>query len=382
MKNKILLVDDEENILKAYQRILRSEYDIYTAKSAEEGMLLLKNKGPFAVVVSDFRMPKTDGITFLSDVRKLDPIATRIMLTGQADLQTSINAINEGHIFRFLMKPCPYEFFRKIIDDAVAQYELIVSEKTLLEKTLRGSIKVLVDLLSALNPVAFSQSLRLRSLARKLSIRMELDNLWEVEVTALLSQISVVTIPTEILAKINKGAFLDDKENKIYLKHPFFSKGLIENIPRLEKVAEGILYQLKNFDGSGFPDDELRGKDIPVLGRLMRLILEYDNLLIRTGNSEEALSIIRQNMKFFDIDIFKALEAEIYLIEKGFVIKDVSLDKLLIGMVLAEDIKNSNGVVLVSKNIEISEVLKTKLVNYASMSAIIEPIKVLDFPKR
>jgi HD-GYP domain-containing protein (c-di-GMP phosphodiesterase class II) len=256
-----------------------------------------------------------------------------------------------------------------------------MSEKILLEKTFRGSVKVLIDLLAMLNPSAFSQSTRLTNWAKKMAARLGLPNIWEVEVTALLSQIGCVTIPTEILTKVNNKAALNDKESKLYLKHPSFAKGLIVNIPRLESVAEGILYQLKNYDGSGFPEDDIKGKEIPFLGRILRVVIEYDNLLQRHISAEQALGIIRQNIRYFDPDIFKSLEAEVFLVERGFIIREILLKDLIIGMVLADDIINENGVTLVAKNFEISEAIKTRLMNYASMSLVIEPIKVLELLK-
>jgi response regulator RpfG family c-di-GMP phosphodiesterase len=381
MKYKILLVDDEVNILNAYHRNLRSSYDVVTADSGYSGINIFKEQGPFAVVVSDYRMPKMDGIEFLANVKMIDPNSSRIMLTGQADLQTAINAINEGNIFRFLTKPCAHDFLLSVIDTAVGQYELIMSEKILLEKTLRGSVKVLIDLLAMLNPAAFSQSARLRNLAKKLSLRLNQTNIWEIEVTALLSQIGGVTIPNEIISKVNKGALLNEKEESLYSKHPFFAKNLIVNIPRLEKTAEGIFYQMKNYDGSGFPGDDIKGKDIPFLGRLLRIIIEFDNLLKKGIKPEKALITIRHNMKYFDPDIFKALEAEVLLLENGFIIKEILLRELMIGMVLGDDILNEKGVVLVAKNFEISDAIKTRLLNYASMNSVVEPIKVLVLAK-
>jgi len=381
MKYKILLVDDEENILNAYKRNLRTNFEVVTADSGFSGLEIFKEQGPFAVVISDFRMPKMNGTEFLTAVKQIDPNATRIILTGQADMQTAITAINEGNIFRFLTKPCSLDLLLNAVDDAVRQYDLIISEKVLLEKTLKGSVKVLIDLLAALNPSAFSQSIRFRQMATKIAARLNIENFWEIEILSLLSQIGCVTIPPDIVAKVAKGILLNEKEKKLYFSHPLFAKGLIVNIPRLETVAEGILFQMKNYDGSGFPLDEIKGKDIPFYGRLLRVIIEYDNLLQNNNKPEDALDIIRKETKLFDPDIFKALEAEVLLVEKGFFIKEIPLRLLMIGMVLADDILNENGVVLVAKNFEISEVIKTRLMNYASMSVVIEPIKILEFLK-
>jgi response regulator RpfG family c-di-GMP phosphodiesterase len=382
MKAKILLVDDEDNILSAYQRILRSKFEVTIANAGGIGLQILKQQGPFAVVVSDFRMPSMNGVEFLSQVRKLVPDTIRIMLTGQVDVQSAIDAVNEGNIFRFLTKPCPQDFFLSTLTTAVEQYDLITAEKELLEKTLRGSIKVLVDILSVINPHAFSQALRLRNMAKKIALRLNVSKLWEVEIAALLSQIGCVSIPAEILSKKYEGENLKDYENIMYLKHSLTGKNLLENIPRLEMIAEGISYQFKNYDGTGFPDDFKKGSDIPLIGRTLKVIIDYDNLVAKGKPSREAFDFMQQNKKWYDPIIMEALEAEILLSMEGFIVRSIPLKDLLIGMVLADDIKNDTGLVLIPKDFEISEALKMRLLNYSEIGTVQGPIKILEFVKK
>src|ERR1700733_8122058 len=102
MSNRILCVDDDINILEGYQRALRKEFDITTAPGGEEALVKIRDEGPFAVVVSDMRMPGMDGIQLLTRIKQVAPESVRIMLTGNADQQTAMNAVNEGNIFRFL----------------------------------------------------------------------------------------------------------------------------------------------------------------------------------------------------------------------------------------------------------------------------------------
>lgn len=125
MKEKILCVDDDPNILQAYQRSLRREFEIEVAKGGKEGLEVIASQGPFAVVVSDMRMPGMDGIQFLSKVREQTPNTVRIMLTGHADRQTAIDAVNQGNIFRFLTKPCSPEILAKSLEEGIQQYQLL-----------------------------------------------------------------------------------------------------------------------------------------------------------------------------------------------------------------------------------------------------------------
>jgi len=108
-KPKVLLIDDEINILNAYKRNLRGDYEVYLGEGAEQGLSIIKKYGPFPVVVSDFKMPGMNGITFLKQVRAINPDTVRIILTGFADINITMEAINEGYIFRFLTKPCPVD---------------------------------------------------------------------------------------------------------------------------------------------------------------------------------------------------------------------------------------------------------------------------------
>ncbi len=109
VNGKILCVDDDANVLKSYKRQLGEQYDIETAGGPEEGLKSVDQSGPYAVIVADMCMPGMDGIEFLRRARKKAPYTVSIMLTGNADQQTAINAINDGNIFRFLTKPCPAE---------------------------------------------------------------------------------------------------------------------------------------------------------------------------------------------------------------------------------------------------------------------------------
>ena len=116
MDEKILFVDDEENVLAAFRRQFKKTFNLETASNSILGLEVLQTEGPFAVVIADFRMPEMDGIQFLSRVKEISPDTVRIMLTGHADLNTAIDAVNSGNIFRFLTKPCPVDILTNAIE--------------------------------------------------------------------------------------------------------------------------------------------------------------------------------------------------------------------------------------------------------------------------
>jgi len=124
MSETILFVDDEPAVLEGYQRLLRQEFEIETAASGEQALEKLTNKGPFAVVVSDMRMPGMDGAQLLAKIMVKFPQVMRIMLTGNSDLPAAMRAVNEGNVYRFLTKPCEKEDLVRTINTALVQYRL------------------------------------------------------------------------------------------------------------------------------------------------------------------------------------------------------------------------------------------------------------------
>ena len=176
MKPRIILVDDEVNVLQAYGRVLRARFAVDTAEGGEAALGMLSERGPYAVVVSDMRMPGMDGVELLAQAKGRFPDTVRIMLTGNADQGTAAEAVNRGEIFRFLSKPCDSALLIETIHQAVRQHELLTAEKALLEGTLKGSIRMLVDLLSLLDPISFGRAQEMGELAEGVAREMGMEN--------------------------------------------------------------------------------------------------------------------------------------------------------------------------------------------------------------
>lgn len=136
MAEKILFVDDEPLVLDAFRRMLRGIIETHTADSGEKALAAAKDDGPFAVVISDMRMPGMNGTQFLAQIRKTSPDSVRMLLTGFTDLDAAVAAVNEGHIFRFLSKPCSKEDLLKAIELGLAQYRATVAEKEWAKKAM------------------------------------------------------------------------------------------------------------------------------------------------------------------------------------------------------------------------------------------------------
>jgi response regulator RpfG family c-di-GMP phosphodiesterase len=376
MNEKILCVDDEANILESYQRTLRKQYHIDTALGAEKGLAAIASRGPYAVIVSDMRMPGVDGIQFLAKVKDMLPDSVRIMLTGQADQYTAIQAVNEGNIFRFLTKPCSPDVLTKALDAGIQQYRLVMAEKDLLEKTLSGSIQILTDVLSLVNPTAFGRAARVRRLVSQLVAVLKVENAWQIEVAAMLSQVGCVTISEETLAKIYKGISLSVDELWMLQAHPQIGHDLIANIPRLEQVAEIIAYQEKLYNGMGLPHDDKYGQGIHLGARILKLALDFDKIEGAGMSRAEALKRIEARDGWYDPTVVEALRI-VMGNEAGYEIRSVLTDELSLDMVLDQEIVSIGGHPLFSKGQEVTSPLRARLMNYAKEGTIANSIKVL-----
>ncbi len=377
MNRKILCVDDETHILEACKRQFRKSFEITTAIGGEEGLKTADEKGPFSVVISDLMMPGMDGIQFLSKMMELYPDSVRIILTGQADLDKAIEAVNEGNIFRFLTKPCSTERLAKVLDAGVEQYRLLTAEKELLEKTLGGSINVLMEVLSLVSPAAFGRAVRVQRIMRKLATALGLESKWEFDIAGMLSQIGCVTLPAHVLEKIYKSKSLSQEEMNMYQLHPDIGHNLLSNIPRLETIAETIKYQEKNYDGSGLPENGKAGDNIPLGARALHIALDFD-IIISTGVSEQsALKKLHQHTGKYDPEILRKLislcETEIHYEEKL-----IKLNELKPKMILAEDILSTTGLLLITKGQEATQSLIVRLQNVQNTTGVKEPISIIN----
>lgn len=376
MTERILCVDDDLNVLRGYQRQLRKDFEIDTAVGGAEGLEAIAKRGPFAVIVSDMRMPQMDGVQFLAAAKQRSPDSVRMMLTGCADQRTAAEAVNEGSIFRFLTKPCSPETLASALTAALKQYRLVTAERELLEHTLSGAVNVLSEVLALANPTAFGHAARVHRVVRKLCLRMAVEQAWPCEIAATLSQIGCVTIPSSTLEKIYHGWELDSDETRMLETHPATGSGLVAKIPRLEPVAQIIAYQRKRFDGSGSPADAVAGAEIPLGARILKVALDYDTLRWSGLSDFDVMLELAERRGWYDPEVVAALEAVIGL-EGSLEAREVALEDLTTQMILAEDVVTSDGTLLVAKGQDVTVSLKQRLVNFARNGRLAQAIRVL-----
>jgi len=378
VNDKVLFVDDDPYILDAFRRQFRKQFKVSAAPGGMEGLDLIQQSGPFAVVVADMRMPGMDGIQFLTEVRKQVPDTVRLMLTGNADQQTAMDAVNEGNVFRFLTKPCSEIVLANALEAGVEQYRLITAEKELLEGTLNGSIKLLTDILSLVAPNAFGRAMMQREIARKLAQALTISNTWDIELAAMLSNIAAVTVPPETLIKAYSKEPLSVSERQMVSQLPKVSSDLLANIPRLDKVARIVLYQQKNYDGTGFPPDKLMGDAIPLESRILRVVSKLSRLQAHGLSNSAALEQMGKKSGRYDPRVLQAavlLQADEEGARAALPI-DVSIAELRPGQVLISNIESLEGQLIFSAGHALTATIVHKLQNYAALSRIKEPIRV------
>jgi response regulator RpfG family c-di-GMP phosphodiesterase len=379
MSERILFVDDDANILSGYQRFLRKQYEIDTALGGEAGLEKIERNGPFSVIVTDMGMPGMNGVQFLTRAKAAAPDTVRMMLTGNADLRTAVEALHRGNIFRYLVKPASPDNMALALEAGVRQYQLINAERDLLEKTLQGSIRVMMEILAVVNPESFGRVLALKQQMRIVAQYLKLEPMWKFELGAMLSQIGLVTVPTFVVNKAQAKQTLTPNEQSLMHRVPEISKNLLINIPRLEPVAEMIYYQKKNYDGTGFPKGGSVGRDIPTGARILRVL--QDLLYLEGGGLPrmQALGAMAKRPDWYDADIVAACliclrpEDEIEVRPPS---RPLKVTDLKLGQKLASDVRTCDGKMLISSGHRISETMLAKIQNFMQISGIEEPIEI------
>jgi CheY-like chemotaxis protein len=376
---RILCVDDEPRVLEGIQRTLGLDFDVVTATGGAEALELMKSSGPFAVTVSDMRMPGMDGAAYLKQAAELSPNCVRMLLTGHADMEAAIKAVNEGRLFRFLTKPCAPEALKQSVDDAVAQHRLIQAEKQLLEQTLYGIIKVLTELLNLANPVAFNRGARVKRLVAALTEQLQIADGWQFELAIMLAHVGCVGLPQELLKKAFANTPLEAHEREMVNGAPRIAHSLLENIPRLE-VSLGILAEL-----GGKPPSVKNVKPDTIKGRiawgthLILLAERADGLRQAHGLTKMMTGLLAD--KHFDEAVLQTLaKMDLQRLEPELVdpsaVRDIAARDLKIGMVLINDVKSKAGAVMVKAGQEVTPTVAQLLRKMADRDNLVEPLKV------
>jgi response regulator RpfG family c-di-GMP phosphodiesterase len=367
----VLCVDDEPHVLEGLRDTLRRSFDVRVTTSPVDAVNILKHeRGAYAIVLSDMRMPVMDGATFLAEARRFAPDATRMLLTGFADLDAATRAVNSAQLFRFLTKPCGADDLLRACVAALAQHRLVTAERVLLEQTLHGSVKALADVLALANPAAFGRAQRVQASVTKLAKAAGMQEPWEVEVAAMLAPIGAVTLPTATAEKLYAGAPLTPHETEMVDRVPAITHRVLDHIPRLE----GVMQILDNY-GRSFDDAPANGI-IPIGARMLRIARDYDALDARALDPGIALNMMRSRDGVYDTELLETF-AEVTATARAVRVCEIKLHELRAGMTLADDVRSTTDQLLIARGQESTEGLIERLRNLTE-GFVREPLLVFD----
>lgn len=386
MPTKILFVDDDANLLAAFGRTYRKQFIFDTALGAEEALRLAEKSGPYGVIVADMNMPGMNGVELLERLREIAPDTVPVMLTGNADQPTAVESVNRGRVFRFLNKPCPPETLVPVLEAAIQRYEGLRNERELLEGTLTGSVKLLTDILGTVAPDALGRGQRLRLGIGRFVRERRVQPAWECEVAALLSAIGFAAVPPTILQKLAEATPLGLAEETIVRRVPQIGHDLLAGIPRFAGVAAAVLYQRKNFDGTGFPQDDRAGEAIPMGARLLRVFVDRLELEADGVVKERALESMTARTGVYDPRIVAAC-FEVFphflpnAIARDRPVGSVAVKQLTAGLVVVTDVRTHKGLVIVGAGHTLTVTMIERINNFAELGEVREPILVQE-PER
>jgi CheY-like chemotaxis protein len=374
-KPRILCLDDEPYVLDGLRRHLRLNYTVVTSTDPHEALRILGGQGndPVAVIVSDMRMPQLSGISVLEQAQSISPDSTRVLLTGDADLHSAVAAINQGNVFRFMIKPCPPEELRRTVDAAVEQHRLVRAERELLEATLKGCVGALMDTLEMAQPTLFSRAGRLRRLAERMCAKLGIEDAWQVEIAAQMGEIGAITLPPSAIAVLENGTAGTGAEAEMLASLPRLADNVLARIPRLEAVREIVRHQLPtNRD----PVTPLH-PDAPEAARLLQAVREYDALAWR-GMPTDLVVATLASRKIHDREMLIVLAEVSGMHLPNETVREVRIDELAIGHELADDLYSAKGLLLVSRGQVINERLLLRVRNYEMTTGLQGNILVVD----
>jgi response regulator RpfG family c-di-GMP phosphodiesterase len=373
MVTRVLLVDDEENILHGYHRVLRHVFELDVALGGPQALQAMERHGPYAVVVADMRMPGMSGLELLAEAHSRFPDTTRIMLTGNADQKTAMDAVNRGQVFRFLTKPCPAEELELAIRAGLRQHQLVVAEKELLEQTLTGAITVLSELLASVDPILFSRSQVVRERGARLARMLGCEEVWAVEMAALLAPIGRITLLTRAVQASGNRAVMDT----LLAAVPELGARLLQPIPRLEGVAHIIRYQAKGYDGSGTPADGIQGELLPLGSRILKVLWDFSELDSSRRSHAVTLEEMRLRPKPYDPRVLEALGDLFEFAPPIPLAHSFRLRDLRAGMILASDIQTEDGGLVLPTGLRLGPGHLELLASLASLMELREPVSIL-----
>lgn len=370
MNSRVLFVDDDQSVLNMLERNFSIDFETFTAASGPEALKIIEDSEPFAVTLVDMRMPEMEGIELIQKARDLAPDSSYIMLTGNQDLTTAIDAVNHGQVFRFLNKPCEIPEIRNALDAGATQYDLVVGQKELLNKTFMGAVGVLTDIIESVNDPLFDSN-EIKSTALTLAARVGIEVNWAMPLAARL-----LVVATPLLADSQRTALVREpiathKHDDVVKEMVNISGGLIRRIPRLEPVTE-VLDAALTVDGS------LRDCESDSASFATVLLISFYIELLRRNGVENSVIVkeLRKRFSRMDAGLLSQLQRLLASHEVDDIGHDPHMlklcpDQLREGMIVASDIMHGTDIVLATGGRRLTTAMIARLRQIANVQPIV-----------
>ncbi len=364
MKPRLLCVDDEPMVLEGLYPNLRQHFDTDLCFTPQAALDRLKTQPPYAVVMSDMRMPGMSGAQLLAAVKAGWPDTTRVLLTGQAEMASAISAVNEGEIFRFLTKPCPAPALVQALKAAAAQHGLVTAEHELLDRTLKGSILALAEVLAAVQPRAFGRAGRIAKISVAVAKHLGRTDTWALEMAGLLSVVGFAGLPAETVERVFSGEVLKADEQAMVDRVPKLTEQMLGHIPRLEPVRT-LLQALLD-----------RKNAVTTLeAKVLRAVADWDALDARGVIGRAGIDRVAEAQKLPPELVAAMCAVEATMTGESTLVK-LPLAELYPGLELADDVRTNAGVLLLSRGFTMTAATLERVRNVARSAGVKEPILV------
>lgn len=412
----IICVDDEKIIVDSLKAEIKSAFKdqliVETAESGNEAIEIIeecKNKNiKIPIVVSDWLMPQMKGDELLAKVHRILPDTKKILLTGQVTTIGLGNAINDAKLYRFIPKPWNAEDLELTLTEAFKSYyhqiqlntanqklkdinttlEQLICERTveleesnrknqvLLDQTLFGSVNTLIKILMKSNPDIFSKAFRIRQIAKRIIKHISISNIWEIEIASLFSQLGCLDLPQDIVTKKFNNLPLTQQELDVFKLHSEKTYELISSIPVFGNISLGIKNHLS-------PTKLLTNDESYHISAILKISTDFDDAIQGGLSEQQAIEVLRVRHIHYDKELLNCLILDIYnnniSINHNDKIREISLNGLRVGYVLAKDITDMDGKALFKAEQEITHSLINDILNSPNAHNIKEPICVYNY---
>lgn len=398
----ILLLDDDEIVLLAIKETLeREDYNIFAFNTPAEALKALEDQA-FAVIISDHRMPIMTGLEFLGECKRIQPNASRILITGVLTLNTVVEAVNKGEIFRFLAKPWIREELLATIDNAAQRFTLIEANEKLRADTLKlneqlvssnieleqniqkleektsrleqanqeneqnfsHTLNVCQKLVEAFYPILGQQTKSVVTICNELckSEQISTEDKRTLKICSWIYNLGRIRFPRDLIMKsINEPENLTNSEKDTLSQNSRIAEGVATTIDKSPAVAETIRAHRERFDGKGYPD-KLSRDSIPIPARLLSIAIGYveSNL-----PKEKALEyLVRESGHTFHPEAVRLFMKSSNLANLPKKVREITLSELETGMILADSIFTPTGLLLVPEEKRLTPFMIKKIIEH------------------